>query len=1100
MTVRATASVVLLLASCAAIWAQSAATSQVSGTVLDPTGATVPEARITLTQTDTGLVRNAVSGSDGRYVVPSLPSGPYKLEISKQGFNTFVQTGIVLQVNTNPAIDAVLKVGSVTEQVLVEAATTMVETHTTSVGQVIDSSRVVDLPLNGRNPTELIYLTGAANLAPPADLVSAKNYPGEAPISIAGGMATGATYTLDGGTHNDPFNNLALPLPFPDALQEFKVETSALPAQYGQHSAGAINAITKSGTNEIHGDLFEFVRNYKFNARNFFQPVRDSLKRNQFGGTVGGPIKKDKLFFFAGYQGTIIRSNPTAANGVVPTAQMMSGDFSTIASKTCQTSNAVQLYDPGSAPVAAGRLPFVGNQIPRTQFSTPAVNMIKFYPVPTDTACGRESFSTKSAQDEHMGVAKGDYQISSKQSVFLRYFVSHSLQPTPYDGVNPLSMTSSGADDLVNSGVFGHTWVLSPTMINAFRATFNRSAVTKTQTPTFDGPSLGIKMHTLVPGHIVLSMTGGPTSAAITSYPAFDPTTGFQFADDFNIIRGKHQFAFGGNWIRQLQYVFGPLNGDGVINFNGSFTGGALNATGLGMADFVLGRVNTFSQGGIQYAYERYHNVGLYAQDNWKVTSHLTLNYGLRWEPYIGGSMPLGYVMHFDRGLFDQNVHSSVYPTAPAGVLFPGDKAFDTNGRPSHTKLNDFAPRLGVVWDPKGNGRMTVRLSWGILYDIPHTLFAYGFSQAPPWAATIGLSGVALADPWANYAGGDPFPLNLSKNATFPTFSSYTSYPLDLKVPYLQQWNLSVQKQIGASWLFSGSYLGNSTTHLWAEAPINAAVNVPGATTQNQNQRRVLYLANPAQGQYFGVIHQLDDGSTASYHAMLLSAQHRVANHFSVLANYTLSHCISGPFSSELDGAGYGNPANRNADRGNCAGIDHRHLVNISALQEAPRFSDKILRAIASDWKFSEIIRVQSGSFISVAAGVDAALNGNAGGQRANFIGGDPFANATCAATTLFCVPYLSPASFKTPATGTYGNLGTANIQGPGAFQFDLSVVRSFTVREKQRVEVRGEAFNLLNHYRPGNPAASISSPASFGQITAGGDPRIMQFAFKYIF
>ena len=1084
---------------CAGLWSQSAATSQVTGTVTDPTGAAVAEAKVTLTQTDTGLVREATTSSDGSFSLLSLPTGPYKLEVTKQGFSKYLQPGIVLQVNSNPVLPVQLKIGAVSDQVVVEAATTMVEVHTTSVGQVIDSQRVVDLPLNGRNPTELIFLTGASALAPPADLVSAKNYPNETPISIAGGAATGATYTLDGGTHNDPFNNLALPLPFPDALQEFKVETSALPAQYGQHSGGAVNAITKSGTNEIHGDVFEFVRNYKFNARNFFQPVRDSLKRNQFGGTIGGPIKKDKLFFFAGYQGTIVRSNPASANGVVPTPQMVqNGDFSTIASAACQ-SRPVQLYDPASSSVAANRLPFVGNKIPVSQFSTPAINMLKFYPVPADTACGKEGYAVKSAQDEHTGVAKGDYQINSKQSVFLRYYVTHSVQPTPYDGVNPLSMTTSGADDLVNSGVFGHTWVVSPTMINAFRATFNRSAVTKTQTPTFDGPSLGIKMHTLVPGHIVITMSGGPTSASIFSYPAFDPTTGFQLANDFTMIKGKHQFAFGGSWIRTLQYVYGPLNGDGVINFNGQQTGNGTSNTGLGMADFLLGRTNTFQQGGIQYAYERYHSLGLYAQDNWKLTPHLTLNYGLRWEPYIGGSMPLGYVMHFDRGLFDQNVHSSVYPAAPAGVLFPGDKGFDTNGRPSHTKMNDFAPRVGVVWDPKGNGRMTVRLSWGILYDMPHTLFAYGFSQAPPWAATITLNNVSLADPWAGFAGGDPFPLNPGKNAVFPPFSTYTSYPLDLKVPYLQQWNLSVQKQIGSNWLISASYLGNSTIHLWAEQAINAAVKVPGATTSNTNSRRVLNLANPDQGKYFGVIHQLDDGSTASYNAMLLSVQHRVASHFSLLANYTLSHCISGPFSSELDGSGYTNPGNRNADRGNCGGIDHRHNANFSALEEAPRFSDKWLRALASDWRLSEIIRIQSGSFITVTSGIDTALNG-INGQRANYLGGDPFANATCTASAQFCVPWLNSAPFAKPADGTFGNLGPANILGPGSFQFDMSLVRSFAVREKQRVEVRAEAFNLLNHYRPGAPAAGTNSLASFGQITAGGDPRIMQFAFKYIF
>ena len=775
------------------------------------------------------------------------------------------------------------------------------------------------------------------------------------------------------------------------------------------------------------------------------------------------------------------------------------GDFSAIASARCQT-KPVQLYDPASSTDATQRLQFVGNQIPVTSFSQPALNMLKFYPTPGDTVCGKESFSPRSGQDEHMGIAKGDYQINSKQTVFLRYLVSHAFLPTPYDGANPLTMNSSGADDLVNSAVFGHTWVISPTMINAFRATFDRSAVTTTQTPTFDGPSLGITMHTLVPGHIVISVSGGPSSAAITSYPAFDPTTAFQLANDFTMIKGKHQFTFGGSWIRQVQYVYGPLNGDGVITFTGSQTSNSPTGTGLGMADFLLGRTTSFQQGGLQYAYERYHNLGLYAQDNWKLTPHLTLNYGLRWEPYIGGSMPLGYVMHFDRGLFDQNVHSSVYPNAPAGVLFPGDKGFDTNGRPSNTKLNDFAPRLGVVWDPKGDGRMTVRLSWGILYDMPHTLFAYGFAQAAPWAAVINLPGVSLADPWANYPGGDPFPFNLAKKATFPTFSSYTSYPLNIHVPYLQQWNLSLQKQIGANWLFSASYLGNSTIHLWAEAPLNAAVNMPGATTGNQNQRRVLYLANPTQGQYFGTVHQLDDGSTANYNAMLISVQHRIASHFSVLGNYTLSHCISGPFTSELDGLGYGNPANRNFDRGNCVGIDHRHLANFTALQEAPTFSDKWIRAVASDWKVSEIIRVQSGSFFSVASGVDSALNGNLGAQRPNYVGGDPYAAATCAATTQFCVPWLGTAPFKPATNGTYGNLGAANILGPGTFQFDMSLVRAFPVREKQRVEVRAEAFNMLNHYQPGNPAATLSTSSSFGQITTGGQPRIMQFVFKYIF
>jgi hypothetical protein len=1092
-----------LLACCAGLFAQSAATSQIAGTVQDSSGLAIQGAQVHAVQTDTGLSRTAETGADGSYILPSLPIGPWRLEFTKPGFNTFVQNGVVLQVASNPTIDAKLQVGNVTQQVEVEASAAMVETRSSGVGQVVDQQRVVDLPLNGRTATDLIYLAGAAATAPNADLVSTKNYPGEAVLSIGGGLANGTTYLLDGGTHNDPFNNLNLPLPFPDALQEFKVETSALPAQYGQHSAGAVNAVTKSGGNSIHGDAFEFVRNYKFNSRNPAATVRDSLKRNQFGGTLGGPVKKDKLFFFVGYQGNIIRSNPATAFSFIPTSAMQQGDFSTIVSPQCNAGRTIALKDPRDP---TGKTLFADNHIPVSLFSAPALKMMTFYP-PAADACGTSFYSTVQNQDEHMGIARGDYQLNSKQTLFLRYFVSHSLQPTTYDGKNPLSMTFSGADDLVNSGVFGHTFVLSASMVNSFRATFNRSAVAKTQTPTFDGPSLGIKMTTLVPGHLIATATGAIYSAQVFSYAAFDPTTDHQLADDLSLIKGNHQFGFGANWIRSVQNVYGPLNGDGNFTFNGQ-------STGLSMGDFLTGYASSFTQGGIQYDYERYHYIGLYAQDNWKLTQHLTVNYGLRWEPYIGGAMAKQYVSHFEQNLFNQNVHSTIYPNAPAGVLFPGDSGFDTNNRPSHVKLNDFAPRAGVVWDPKGDGRMTVRASWGMFYELPHTLFAYGFSQAPPWGESITRPNVFFGDPWgpgqngsAAFPGGDPFPINLNKNFTFPIPGNYTTYPLDLKPTYLEQWNVSIQKQIGSNWLLSASYLGNNTIHLWADAPINAAVYIPGnctagqfgltaagacSTTANTNFRRPLYIQNPAQGQYFGTIHQLDDGSTAGYNAMLLSAQHRLSNHFTVLGNYTWSHCIAGAFTSELDGVQYTNPQNRRFDRGNCIGIDHRHLINVSAVEEAPHFANRALQLIAGDWKLSEIMRIQSGSFFSVTTATDQALNG-IGAQRAAQLLPNPYpAQQTFA-------QWMNPAAFAQPAAGTFG-ISPGNVQGPGTFQLDISLVRAVRIREKQTLEFRAEAFNLPNHVRPMNPNAAITTPTTFGKVTLFQDPRIMQFALKYLF
>jgi hypothetical protein len=1073
---------------CASAFAQSGGTAQISGTVHDPSGSAVPGATVKATKTDTDATRTVETGADGSYILPNLPVGPYRLEVTKDGFSTSVQNGIVLQVASSPTVEITLQLGAVSQQVQVEASALTVETRSSGVGQVVDQQRVVDLPLNGRNPTDLIYLAGAAAQAPNADLVSTKNYPNEAPISVAGGLATGTTYILDGGNHNDPLNNLALPLPFPDALQEFKVETSALPAMYGQHSGAAVNAVTKSGTNTFHGDAFEFVRNFMFNARQFGAPARDSLKRNQYGGTVGGPIKKDKLFFFAGYQGTAIRTDPTGNFSFVPTQAMLNGDFSAVASAACNG---------GKAKALTG--PFGGTTtISPSLFDKASLKMMTFY-TPSADPCGKVFFGTKQNFDEESGVMKVDYNMSDKQSLFVRYYGTHAVVGTPYDGKNPLTETISGADDLVNSMVIGDTYIINASTINSFHFTGNRSGVTKTQIPSFDATTLGINMTTLVPGHLVATASSAIYSSTVFSYAATDPVTAFQSGDDLSMTRGNHQLQFGVNWMHSLQNVFGPLNADGNFTFNGSFTG-------LSMADFLLGDASAFTQGGIQYANERYTYIGAYAQDTWKVTPRLTLNLGIRWEPYFGNTMSNGHVGHFYPDLFTAGVHSTVYPNAPAGYLFAGDSQFDTNGRPSHPKLNDFAPRFGLAWDPTGSGKTSIRASWGIFYDLPQTLFAYGFSQEPPWATTVTRNStpaapISFSNPWAGV--GNPFPLASGKNAAFPANNAtYTSYPLDLKITYLEQWNLSLQRQLGNSWLFSASYLGNNTLHLWSDDPINAPL-VTGATTA-VNSRRPLTLQNPAQGAYYGTIHQLDTGGTSSYNAMLLSAQHRLANNFTVLGNYTWSHCITDPFTSELDGTQWTNPSSRRFDRGNCVGIDHRHIINVSAVMETPKYGGRLMQTLVSGWKLSPIMRISSGSYYSVTSGIDNAVTG-VNGARANQVLADPY----CAVQTPSC--WLNPAAFQVSSQmplGQLGNVGAASVHGPGSFTLDASLSRQFRITERQHLEVRYEVFNIPNHWRPGFPAAGVSTTTlqtarnagNFGQMQVFGDPRIMQFALKYIF
>jgi hypothetical protein len=1083
---------VLMLTSFA-LFAQSV--SQIAGTVRDASGLAVPGAEVTATQTDTGLVRNTTTGSDGTYALPSLPIGPYRVEVKKEGFSEYVQNGVVLQVDSAPTIDALLKVGSITEQVQVEAAAAMVETHSTGVGQVVNQQQVVDLPLNGREVTQLITLAGGSVTAPapyggtPAsgNLISSKNYPNEALVSIAGGALNGVTYLMDGGTHNDPFNNLNLPLPFPDAVQEFKVETSALPAQYGQHSGGAVNVVTKSGTNEFHGDAFEFVRNAKFNARDFFAPARDNLKRNQFGGTAGGPIRKNKLFFFAGYQDTLIRSTATQIANV-PTPAMLAGNLAPYETN-CFPS-----------PRTLGA-PYVNNVIPQSLVSPQAVKMASYFP-PGPGDCGLLTYPIVVNQTENMGLAKIDWQINAKQTFFGRYYVTHSLTPSSFTGTE-LSVQNAGTDDEVNSIVLGHTYVFGPNALNTFRVTGNRVGITKFQVPILTPQSIGVNgVYEALPNYSNINITGDFNSAGGFATPGLVATTTYQASDDFSLIRGSHQLQFGGTYIRPGQNSTFCVYCDGLFTFSGTLTGSAFG-------DFISGRLSSFTQLNVTHDNERWNYFGIYAQDTWKATSHLTVNAGLRWEPYLAGRILNNWVTHFSQQNFNAGIHSTIFPNAPAGTLFPGDQGFNTGGKPNNTRWLNFAPRAGLAWDPKGDGRTIVRASWGIFYDMPHTLFYYNYSSEPPWGEQISLTAPAggFANPWQGYPGGSPYPVQINPSFSFPTAGYYETVPLNVKVTYLEQWNLSLQKQLGTSWLLKASYVGNNTIHLWTDQELNPAIYVPGScaagqygltapglcsTVGNTQARRLLTQLNPSQGPYYSTLESLDDGGTASYNSLLVSAEHRLTKQFMVLTNYTWSHCISDLVTTELSGPIYTNPSNRRFDRGNCTQVDTRQIFNLSGVLQSPHYASHALQLIAGDWQLSPIFSAHSGGFFTVTTGVDNALNG-IGGQRPNQLN----ANTGCATQTVSC--WMSLSAFASPANGTFGNTGVNNLQGPGFFEVDVALSRRFRIRERQNFEIRAEAFNIQNRANFLNPTAAMNS-SNFGKIQTDVSPRIMQFAVKYVF
>ena len=1113
---------ILFLSSAAAL----AQTAQINGTIRDATGLPVPGASVKATQTATGVVRTTNSGADGGYVLPNLPIGPYVVEVTKEGFSKYAQSGIVLEVDSNPTVDIAMRVGAVTEQVLVEADAAQVETRTTSIGQVVDNQRIMEMPLNGRDVHQLIFLAGMANFPGTASLNSVRNYP-TVVVSVAGGMPDSVAYSLDGIIHQDPYNNLSLPLPFPDAVQEFKVEWNGVPPQYGYHSTATVNTVTKSGTNQFHGDLFEFLRNGDLNARDAFASKRDTLKRNQFGGTFGGPVRKDKLFFFGGYQRTSLRSDPAQNTTYIPTPAMAAGDFTAFAQ--CN----------GNAVLPAS-LGFVNNRISPALVNPVALNIWKTIPATADP-CGRTVYGLVNNQDEDLYTAKVDWQINNQHSFFGRFTSAKLNQSSTYDGKNPLSINQFGLNDLDYGLALGHTWVINTNLVSSLRLGANRTNVVKVPDNYATWPSLGANISPLGGSVIAVTVNGAMTIGGVSAAPGASHNGPlWSVVEDMSWVKGSHQIGFGGSIYRQmLNYLSGP-NAVGTPTFDGS-------VSGLPLVDFMIGRPVTFSQGTLYGFYSRQYYQALYIQDSWKVNSRLSVNYGVRWEPYTAVFQKYGgQDEHYDAALFAQNVHSTIYKNSPAGVVFSGDPQYKCGNSFNCPIWDKFFPRVGVAFDPKGDGRMVIRAAYGMFGDRMSMLSLSQEQFGPPFGNAVSVAGTNLSNPWANYGGltgftqpgQDPMPTlarlqglgHSSPDIPFPTFGTYVSSPLQNFHPtYVNQWNISIQRQLGQDWLLSANYLGTSTIHFVSGVNLNPAVflglgpctlqtvsgpvNYPTcSTTANQNFRRVQYLQNPAQGQYYAGNGIVDDGGTASYEGLNFSARKRLSHGVNLLANYTWSHCISDPWNQNPTANGVEIPGNRRAWRSNCQGIDLRQLFQLSMVATTPKFSRRTLRILASDWQVAPNLEIKSSQFFTVISGSDRALTTIAN-QTPNLVNLNPYPSGQNVNQ------WVTRSAFAPADLGTYGNLGYNNLKGPGVFQLNVALSRNFALTEHKTLQVRAEAFNLPNHVNPFTPGngpvgggfggqASLNAP-NFGQITndisgtgglSTGDYRVVQLAMKFVF
>ena len=1035
-------------------------TVTIYGTVTDPSGSLIPGTAITVTQTTTGQVRSVRSNERGDYIVTQLPIGAYTVAAERQGFKKFVQPGIRVQVDENRQVPITLQIGDLAESVTVQAESVQVETRSGTLKEVIDSKRIVELPLNGRNALDL------QRLVPGAGSVAGRGQGQNDTISINGSRQNGNNYVLDGGDNHDPYFNSPSVFPPPDALEEFSINTNAYSAEYGRNAGALMNAVTRSGTNQWHGSAFEFLRNEKLNTRNYFSNTVPPFKRNQFGGTFGGRIIRDKTFFFASYQGTRDRSAPGAQTANVPTAVERQGDFSALARA---------ITDP-----ANGNQPFPGRTIPASRISQPSVKFLNaFVPLP-NRADGLYSFASQQSNDQDNTIFKVDHQVSSANRLSGRFLINdEAFQEVPGNLPNLFANIKYSNYNLSLSD----THILSSSLLNSFQFTFND--IDRRQLSVVAGNKswndFGAKFtrpftETDVP--VAMSTNVNGRFNAFTRYPLQHFRRNYEFSNRLNWNKGAHFLKVGGS-VRLSQLDLSEFfEGDPALVFNGQITGDSA-------ADLMLGRVFNFRQGSRLVNQPRQREWGLFAQDDWKLSRRVTLNLGLRYDPFLPFTDQDNRFSQFRPGQ-----QSTVFPTAPAGVVFPGDA--DVPMAAMRANYNRLSPRFGFAWDPTGKGKFSVRGGYGIFWSQIRQQANNQPSNSQPFAAKFTFDAPpSVENPYGNTVNPWPFTApataDARRNYRFLRPLQLQPYSADFGNGYMQQWNFNLQREMFGAWVGTLAYVGSKGNHLFNQIEGNPAVFRTGATTANTNARR-LYAPD------FGPVSlQLSDGNS-NYHSLQMSVNKRFAHGFSLLASYTFSKLID---DASGDGSASPNPFSQRFNRG-LSNLDIPHRVVSSLVYELPRLTgaNPALKWMLGGWDLNCIAALQSGSVFTVASGRDNSFSG-VNQDRADLIG-NPFLDSSRPHGELVD-RYFNIDAFAFNAVGTFGTSGRNILRGPGDVSVDAGLFKNIPIREGHRVQFRMETFNVLNRVNFGNPNANRSA-AAFGRITSAGQPRVIQLALKYQF
>ncbi len=980
-----------------------------------------------------------------------------------------------------------LEVGDVSTAVTVEAAATVVETRSATIKEVVDSRRVVDLPLNGRNLADLTLLVAGVQPSnvPNGDAgLDAYSAPGVKALSVNGSRQNNLKYTLDGGDNSDNLFNTNLAFPFPDAVQEFSMVTSNAGLEVGKSSAGSVNIVTKSGTNTVHGDVFWFIRNTDLNANNFFSTSPDGLKRNQGGATLGGPIIKNKLFLFGGYQRTWLRATSGSAKTRTMPEAFRNGNFSSLLPDTV-------ILDPTNGQ------PFPNNVIPSSRFSPAAQALLKYSPLPSPDGFAHYSLFTKDDASDY--VMRGDYRINQKHSLLARFFQEDYTLTTPIVP-NNIHSVRRGLTAPTTNATLGYTFVATSALVADTHVSLSREVGNRTIPWSKSVKDLGVNIRP-ASDEVNVHINGTSGLDLSTDFRAAEfARTNIEITHSWNWVKGRHNMTWGGDLMFSRYNEYNVFNASGVFQFNGKYTG-------FDQADYILGDLSTFKQGNGEIEFRRRHYQGFYFGDAFRFTPRLTFNFGLRWEPYTPMTDLNNRSDQFIQGLYLQGVNSPHFVNAPPGLFYPGDKLpggyvipkAGTEGDP-----RNLSPRFGFAWDVMGDGKMSLRGGYGLFYDAPEMWMLNNMQDHSPFSFTVQFLDGSFDNPYAGRENLNLFPYagDFAPNSPFALPIQVDALEKRLRIPYTQNWNLTLERKVGADWLVRLAYVGTKTTHLMIGVDQNAPIyDFSKSLSQNEDtidQRRprqqyenIFTMATPL-GQF--------------YNSLQASVNKRFGRGFSILASYTFSKNIDySSVNNDTEDNIILNPFNFGYARG-LADNDHTHRFVGSFVWDLPdpgkTSGSKLLGAVFGNWQLGGIITLQSGGPFSIYSSGDrtAGAAGDQGDAFADLTGNLSLGGGRSRGAQI--AEYFNTSAVDQAVAGTYGTLGRNVLRGPNYKNVDMSVSRAFPLhfREGAKLSFRSEFFNLLNRPQLGMPDNTIGHD-TFGQITdTAGDPRILQFSLKVEF